>query len=122
MLETKIGSYSFSNTTVVPGAWSLDGADVGTVLNKRCPNRSTGDNELSLVRSLSREQQTMTPIQLEQVVDNGPKRRTSANQRSPSDAQPESSRWTDLPSTTLGARSRVRLGGDIFVASRATSR
>jgi hypothetical protein len=37
MLETKIGSYSFSNTTVVPGAWSLDGADVGTVLNKKCP-------------------------------------------------------------------------------------
>jgi hypothetical protein len=37
MLETKIGSYSFSNTTVVPGAWPLDGADVGTVLNKKCP-------------------------------------------------------------------------------------
>ena len=36
MLETKIGSYSFSNTTVAPGGWSLDGADVGTVLNKKC--------------------------------------------------------------------------------------
>ena len=33
---TKIGSYSFSNTTVAPGGWSLDGADVGTVLNKKC--------------------------------------------------------------------------------------
>jgi hypothetical protein len=33
---TKIGSYSFSNTTVAPGDWSLDGADVGTVLNKKC--------------------------------------------------------------------------------------
>jgi hypothetical protein len=33
---TKIGSYSFSNTTVAPGVWSLDGADVGTVLNKKC--------------------------------------------------------------------------------------
>jgi hypothetical protein len=33
---TKIGSYSFSNTTVAPGAWSLDGADVGTVLDKKC--------------------------------------------------------------------------------------
>jgi hypothetical protein len=37
MLETKIGSYSFSNATVVPDAWSLDGAGVGTVLNKKCP-------------------------------------------------------------------------------------
>jgi hypothetical protein len=34
--NTKIGSYSFRNTTVAPGAWSLDGADVGTVLNKKC--------------------------------------------------------------------------------------
>jgi hypothetical protein len=34
--DTKIGSYSFSNTTVAPGGWSLDGADVGTVLNKKC--------------------------------------------------------------------------------------
>ena len=33
---TKIGSYSFSGTTVAPGDWSLDGADVGTVLNKKC--------------------------------------------------------------------------------------
>jgi len=33
---TKIGSYSFSNTTVAPGDWSLDGADFGTVLNKKC--------------------------------------------------------------------------------------
>jgi hypothetical protein len=33
---TKIGSYSFSNTTVAPGAWLLDGADVGAVLNKKC--------------------------------------------------------------------------------------
>jgi hypothetical protein len=33
---TKIGSYSFSNTTVAPGDWSLDGADVGTVLDKKC--------------------------------------------------------------------------------------
>jgi hypothetical protein len=36
--DTKIGSYSFSNTTVAPGGWSLDGADVGTVLNKKCAN------------------------------------------------------------------------------------
>jgi hypothetical protein len=34
--DTKIGPYSFSNTTVAPGAWSLDGADVGTVLSKKC--------------------------------------------------------------------------------------
>jgi hypothetical protein len=34
--DTKIGPYSFSNTTVAPGGWSLDGADVGTVLNKKC--------------------------------------------------------------------------------------
>jgi hypothetical protein len=34
--DTKIGSYSFSNTTVALGAWSLDGADVATVLNKKC--------------------------------------------------------------------------------------
>jgi hypothetical protein len=34
--DTKIGSYSFSNTTVAPGAWSLDGADVGIVLNTKC--------------------------------------------------------------------------------------
>jgi hypothetical protein len=34
--DTKIGSYSFSNTTVAPGGWSLEGADVGTVLNKKC--------------------------------------------------------------------------------------
>jgi hypothetical protein len=34
--DTKISSYSFSNTTVAPGAWSLDEADVGTVLNKKC--------------------------------------------------------------------------------------
>jgi hypothetical protein len=33
---TKIGSYSFSNTTIAPGAWLLDGADLGTVLNKKC--------------------------------------------------------------------------------------
>jgi hypothetical protein len=33
---TKIGSYSFSNTTIVTGVWSLDGADVGMVLNKKC--------------------------------------------------------------------------------------
>jgi hypothetical protein len=32
--DTKIGSYSFSNTTVAPGG--LDGADVSTVLNKKC--------------------------------------------------------------------------------------
>jgi hypothetical protein len=35
-LGTKIGSYSFSNTTVAPGDWSLDGADVGTVLDMKC--------------------------------------------------------------------------------------
>jgi uncharacterized membrane protein len=34
--ETKIGSYSFSNTTVAPGAWFLDRADLGSVLNKKC--------------------------------------------------------------------------------------
>jgi hypothetical protein len=34
--NAKIGSYSFSNTTIAPGAWSLDGADVGTVLSKKC--------------------------------------------------------------------------------------
>jgi hypothetical protein len=34
--DTKIGSYSFSSTTIAPGAWSLDGADLGTVLNKKC--------------------------------------------------------------------------------------
>jgi hypothetical protein len=36
--DAKIGSYSFSNTTVAPGGWSLDSADVGTVLNKKCAN------------------------------------------------------------------------------------
>jgi hypothetical protein len=34
--NSKIGSNVFRNTTVAPGAWSLDGADVGTVLNKKC--------------------------------------------------------------------------------------
>jgi hypothetical protein len=34
--DTKICSYSFSNTTIAPGAWSLEGADLGTVLNKKC--------------------------------------------------------------------------------------
>jgi hypothetical protein len=67
----------------------------------------------------------MTPIPLKQVIDcmgNGPKRPTSANQRSSSDAQPQSSRWRGVRSTTVGARSSPRLGSDIFVASRATFR
>jgi hypothetical protein len=36
--DTKLGSYSFSNTTVAPGQMMLDGADVGTVLNRKCGN------------------------------------------------------------------------------------
>jgi hypothetical protein len=34
--DSKIGSNTFRNTTVAPGAWSVDGADVGAVLNKKC--------------------------------------------------------------------------------------
>jgi hypothetical protein len=34
--ESKIGTNTFRNTTVAPGAWSVDGADVGAVLNKKC--------------------------------------------------------------------------------------
>jgi hypothetical protein len=34
--NSKIGSNVFRNTTVAPGAWSVDGADVGIVLNKKC--------------------------------------------------------------------------------------
>jgi hypothetical protein len=34
--DSRIGSNTFRNTTVAPGAWSVDGADVGAVLNKKC--------------------------------------------------------------------------------------
>jgi hypothetical protein len=34
--NSKIGSNVFRNTTIAPGAWSVDGADVGSVLNKKC--------------------------------------------------------------------------------------
>jgi hypothetical protein len=65
----------------------------------------------------------MTPIQLKQVVDcMGATVRNDERQPISDPPQPESSRWTGVRSTTLGARSRVRLGSDIFVASRATFR
>jgi hypothetical protein len=34
--DARIGSNTFRNTTVALGAWSVDGADVGAVLNKKC--------------------------------------------------------------------------------------
>ena len=34
--ESKIGAHTFRNTTVAPGAWSVDGADMGAVLDKKC--------------------------------------------------------------------------------------
>jgi hypothetical protein len=34
--ESKIGAHTFRNTAVAPGAWSVEGADVGAVLNKKC--------------------------------------------------------------------------------------
>jgi hypothetical protein len=52
----------------------------------------------------------MTPIQLEQVVDCVGATVRNDERQPTSDAphaQPESSRWTDLPSTTLEARSRA---------------
>ena len=50
--DTKIGSYSFSNTTVAPGGWSLEGADVGTVLNKKCA-KSTDLREPAITRQIA---------------------------------------------------------------------